>query len=108
MSSKQLYERLVGKMMGHWVSLWPVQEWVDPEGAAARMAGEITRLRHAMGNMVRVIETDDVPGYIYDDHQAECVGCDAKALTIEQIVHSADCFQGALEIARAALDRGGR
>lgn len=60
-------------------------------------------IAEALRNLVRVIERDDVPGYIYDATEAECGGCEATAPTIAEIVHGADCFQGALEAARDAI-----
>jgi hypothetical protein len=44
-SAKAIYQRLVGKLLGHWAELYPMVEWVDPEQSAAIMAREITELR---------------------------------------------------------------
>ncbi len=61
-----------------------------------------TRPKIALRNLVRVIELDDVPGYVYDSVEAECVDCGGKAATMAEVAHNIDCFQGALELARAA------
>lgn len=45
MSAKKLYERLVGKLYAHWASPYPMQEWVDPEGAVDRIVTELLAAR---------------------------------------------------------------
>jgi hypothetical protein len=54
MNAKKLYERLVGKLMEHWMKLYPAQEWVEPEEAAERIVNELLELRI----QVRQLRTD--------------------------------------------------
>jgi hypothetical protein len=71
----------------------------------AELEAEVAALRNALGELIRVIETDDVPGYIYDATWAECGYCGKDAPTTVEIQHEADCFQDALDAARAAMER---
>jgi hypothetical protein len=59
-------------------------------------------ISEALANLLRVVDLDPV-GYIYDEKEAECVGCEGKAPTMAGVVHTDDCLQGAVEIGRTAL-----
>jgi len=51
MSAKKLYERLVGKLMVHWMALYPMREWIGPEEAAERIVKELLELRFRMAGL---------------------------------------------------------
>ena len=55
------------------------------------------RLRDVLTNLLRVLELDDIPGYVYDANRAECVDCTHTAPTIATVVHDKDCLQAAIE-----------
>lgn len=74
-------------------------------GQSSEKIGQADSVRSALAELVRVIELMDPPdvGYIYDQTEAECVGCQKKAATRAEVVHDPDCLQLAMQNARAAL-----
>jgi chromosome segregation ATPase len=68
-----------------------------------QQAGALVTLREAVQRMVDKMETDGVPGYIYDAQKAECVECGATAPTIAEVKHVEDCYQAHYEVLRVAL-----
>jgi hypothetical protein len=69
-----------------------------------QQAGALVTLREALEKLISAVESDGVPGYIYDETKAECGQCGASAPTIAEVKHADEwCFQRAYEVAGAAL-----